>query len=80
MPFSSKDKVTIKIERRIIISFHIYSEDDDDGEEYWDYDDEGQSMEELEKLEKLEDLTKSFDIQKLLFKNWKKKALKDMKN
>lgn len=79
MPSSSKDKMIIKIERRIIIRFYIHLEDEDD-EEYWDYEDEGQSMEELEKLEKLEDLTKSFNAQKLLFKNWKNKALKDMKN
>ena len=78
MPFSSKNKKLVKIKRKIIISFYIYEDEDD--EEYWDYEDEGQSMEELEKLEKLEDLTKSFDEQKLFFKTWKNKALKDMKN
>ena len=80
MPSSSKDTIIIKIERKIIISFNIYSEDEDDEEEYWEYEDEGQSMEELEKLEQLEYLTNSFNAKKLLFKNWKNKALKGMEN
>ena len=74
MPNKFKEYITIlKIKKKVVTIRKIDKDEDD--EEYWDYEDEGQSMEELEKLEKLEQLTKSFDKQKLLFKDWKKKAL-----
>ena len=79
----NKDNVIMKEERRLIISNAPENEeiDKNEEEEFWDYDDGGQTMEELDRLEKLELLIqpviniysrfKNNQVLSLLFDKWK---------